>query len=84
MTARPDYAQALQATRLLELLQAYDPHVAGTPPLGVDLPAGGRRLMQTATGYHHTFKRGVETFANGEHTGALPGRLVRGPQPAPR
>ncbi|MFT4129818.1 DUF4269 domain-containing protein [Labrys sp. (in: a-proteobacteria)] len=39
MTARPGYAQALQATRLLELLQAYDPHVAGTPPLGVDLPA---------------------------------------------
>jgi N-acyl-D-aspartate/D-glutamate deacylase len=59
--------------------------LAAHPPTMVrDLPAGGRRLMQTATGYHHTFKRGVETFANGEHTGALPGRLVRGEQPAPR
>lgn len=38
MTTRPDYAQALRATKLLELLRAYDPHVAGTPPLGVDLP----------------------------------------------
>lgn len=39
MTARPGYAQALRATRLLDLLHAYDPRVAGTPPLGVDLPA---------------------------------------------
>ncbi|PRH87150.1 DUF4269 domain-containing protein [Labrys okinawensis] len=39
MTARPGYTQALQATGLLDLLRAYDPHVAGTPPLGVDLPA---------------------------------------------
>jgi hypothetical protein len=39
--------------------------------------------MQTATGYCHTFKRGVETFANGVHMGDLPGRLVRGPQLAP-
>ncbi|MGO4339158.1 DUF4269 domain-containing protein [Labrys sp. KB_33_2] len=38
MTPRLDYAQALRATKLLELLHAYDPHIAGTPPLGVDLP----------------------------------------------
>lgn len=36
---RPGYRQALQATRLIELLHPYDPHVAGTPPLGLDLPA---------------------------------------------
>ncbi|MGD9995450.1 MAG: amidohydrolase family protein [Ilumatobacteraceae bacterium] len=59
--------------------------LAAHPPTIVrDLPAGGRRLMQTASGYRHTFKAGVETFADGEHTGALPGRLVRGPQPTPR
>ena len=46
--------------------------------------AGGRRLMQTATGYRHTFKRGVESFADGQHTGALVGTLVRGPQPLAR
>ena len=58
--------------------------LAAHPPTIVrDLPAGGRRLMQTATGYRHTFKAGVETFADGEHTGQLPGALVRGPQPAP-
>ncbi|MFT3851901.1 MAG: amidohydrolase family protein [Ilumatobacteraceae bacterium] len=53
--------------------------LAAHPPQIVrDLPAGGRRLMQTATGYRHTFKGGVETFADGEHTGAMPGGLVRG------
>ncbi len=36
--------------------------------------------MQTATGYRHTFKRGTETFTDGNHTGAFPGALVRGPQ----
>jgi N-acyl-D-aspartate/D-glutamate deacylase len=51
---------------------------AHPPTIVRDLPAGGRRLMQTASGYRHTFKSGVETFADGEHTGTLPGRLVRG------
>ena len=56
--------------------------LAAHPPQIVrDLPAGGRRLMQTATGYRHTFKGGVETFADGEHTGAMPGALVRGARP---
>ena len=45
-----------------------------------DLPAGGKRLLQRADGYLHTFVAGVETYANGQHTGALPGRLVRGAQ----
>ena len=45
-----------------------------------DLPAGGRRLIQRATGYRHTFKAGVETVQNDELTGARPGRLVRGAQ----
>ena len=58
----------------MRTLAAHPPHIVR------DLPAGGRRLMQTATGYRHTFKRGVETFVDGEHTGQLPGQLVRGPQ----
>jgi N-acyl-D-aspartate/D-glutamate deacylase len=53
------------------------------PTVRYDLPAGGRRLLQMAQGYRHTFVAGVETFADGEATGALPGRLVRGPQPPP-
>ncbi len=47
-----------------------------------DLPAGGRRLMQTATGYTATVKSGVVTFEAGVHTGELPGSLVRGARPA--
>jgi N-acyl-D-amino-acid deacylase len=43
-----------------------------------DLPAGGRRLVQRADGYRYTVKSGQVTFEDGEHTGALPGALVRG------
>ena len=42
-----------------------------------DLPAGGRRLVQRAGGYDVTIKAGQVIFRNGEHTGALPGKLVR-------
>lgn len=42
-----------------------------------DLPAGGRRLVQRAEGYDLTIKSGEVIFDKGEHTGALPGKLVR-------
>jgi N-acyl-D-amino-acid deacylase len=45
-----------------------------------DLPAGGKRLVQRVDGYRYTIKSGVTTFVAGQHTGALPGRLVRGGQ----
>jgi N-acyl-D-aspartate/D-glutamate deacylase len=48
------------------------------PELRYDLPAGGRRLVQRADGYVHTFCAGVEVSTGGEPTGALPGRLLRG------
>jgi N-acyl-D-aspartate/D-glutamate deacylase len=47
------------------------------PELVHDLPGGSKRLVQRATGYRHTFVAGTETFADGEWTGATPGRLVR-------
>ena len=50
----------------------------GTPYVTADLPAGGRRLLQKATGYVATIKGGTVTFEHGEATGELPGRLVRG------
>ncbi|MDX2238697.1 MAG: amidohydrolase family protein [Hyphomonadaceae bacterium] len=50
------------------------------PRIVADLPAGGTRLMQDASGYDFTFKRGVAVFEGGAHTGALPGVLVRGRQ----
>jgi N-acyl-D-aspartate/D-glutamate deacylase len=48
-----------------------------------DLPANGRRLSQKADGYAATIKAGEVTYRDGVATGALPGRLVRGAQPAP-
>jgi N-acyl-D-aspartate/D-glutamate deacylase len=53
------------------------------PRVAYDLPAGGRRLVQKAHGYVATIVAGVVTQRDGEPTGALPGRLVRGGQAAP-
>jgi len=51
------------------------------PKMAFDLPAGGRRLIQKARGYKATIKAGQITYRDGVPTGALPGLLVRGPQP---
>ncbi|KQT34765.1 amidohydrolase [Sphingomonas sp. Leaf412] len=53
------------------------------PTIAHDLPAGGRRLMQRAGGYVATVCAGAITYRDGEPTGALPGRLVRGARGAP-
>ena len=54
-------------------------HLQLTNPIVVDdLPAGGKRLVQRATGYTATIKSGVTTFVDGEDTGERPGRLLRG------
>ena len=47
------------------------------PHLEHDLPAGGKRLLQGADGYVATMVAGETVFENGEHTGLLPGKLVR-------
>lgn len=48
------------------------------PPRAVDdLPAGGRRLLQAATGYVATIVSGEVTRRDGADTGARPGRLLR-------
>jgi N-acyl-D-aspartate/D-glutamate deacylase len=51
-----------------------------SPRIVTDLPAGGRRLLQSAKGYRNTIKRGAVTFEDGTATGLLPGRLLRGSQ----
>ncbi len=58
----------------------FDQLRARRPEVRYDLPAGGRRLVQRADGYQHTFVAGREVMRNGEPMGALPGRLIRGPQ----
>ncbi len=52
-----------------------------SPRMAFDLPAGGKRLLQGAKGYVATIVSGEVTYRDGEATGALPGKLVRGPQP---
>jgi N-acyl-D-amino-acid deacylase len=56
----------------------YDNLQLGSPTVVADLPAGGRRLVQGATGYVETIKSGITTFADGKDTGARPGSLLRG------
>jgi N-acyl-D-aspartate/D-glutamate deacylase len=53
------------------------------PEIVFDLPAKGRRLVQRVSGYRMTVQSGQPIFEDGEPTGALPGKLLRGPQPAP-
>jgi N-acyl-D-amino-acid deacylase len=47
------------------------------PELVHDMPAGGRRFVQRVDGYEATLVAGIPIFERGEHTGAMPGRLVR-------
>ncbi len=53
------------------------------PVIAHDLPAGGRRLDQTADGYVATIVSGEVIAENGVPTDSLPGRLIRGRKPAP-
>ncbi len=56
----------------LDALQMHEPRVAH------DLPAGGARILQGASGYRATVVAGEVTRRDGADTGARPGRLVRG------
>jgi N-acyl-D-aspartate/D-glutamate deacylase len=76
--------RGMVASGMLADLNILDPRSLGleAPRMAHDLPAGGKRLLQKARGYRATIKRGVVTYRDGEATGALPGRLLRGPQAA--
>ena len=54
------------------------------PEIVYDLPAGGKRLIQKAEGYTATIISGTLAFKNGEPTGALVGKLLRGARPRPQ
>ena len=56
----------------------FDRLMVHAPEVLYDLPAGGRRLVQRIEGYAATIVSGVPVYRNGEATGELPGRLVRG------
>jgi N-acyl-D-aspartate/D-glutamate deacylase len=48
------------------------------PEMVFDLPANGRRFVQRADGYKFTVVNGEVTFEDGQPTGAMPGKVVRG------
>ncbi len=49
------------------------------PTLEYDLPGGARRLKQKSNGIEATIINGEVLMRRNEHTGALPGQLLRGP-----
>jgi N-acyl-D-amino-acid deacylase len=67
-------------------LAIFDPEkvAARMPTVEHDLPAHAKRLKQTADGMLATVVGGQVLLENNEHTGALPGKLIRGPLAAAR
>ena len=62
-------------------LVVFDPDTiaAELPEVVQDLPAGAKRLVQRCRGVAATVVNGQVLLKDGQHTGALPGRLLRGP-----
>lgn len=60
-------------------LAIFDPETVAPliPEIRHDLPGGARRLVQKSTGFLATVVGGEILLRNGEHTGALPGKLLR-------
>ena len=65
-------------------LVVFDPKTVGPrmPEVVSDLPAGAKRLKQTAEGIRATVVNGQVLLRDNQHTGALPGKLLRGRVPA--
>jgi N-acyl-D-aspartate/D-glutamate deacylase len=59
----------------------FDPDKIGPsmPEVAHDLPGGSVRLVQKATGIAATVVNGEVVLEDGEHTGAYPGQVLRGP-----
>jgi N-acyl-D-aspartate/D-glutamate deacylase len=62
-------------------LVVFDPGTVAPemPEIVHDLPGGARRLVQKSRGYKATVVNGAVLLREGQATGALPGRLLRGP-----
>ena len=62
-------------------LVVFDPGTiaAEMPEVVTDLPAGAKRLVQRCRGIAATVVNGETVLRDGKPTGALPGRLLRGP-----
>jgi N-acyl-D-amino-acid deacylase len=67
-------------------INVFDPTIVAPtmPEVMFDLPGGAKRLVQRAVGFLATIVGGEVAFRDGEDTGALPGKLLRGPGAASR
>lgn len=65
-------------------INVFDPEIVapGLPTIEPALPGGLSRVENRAVGFRSTIVAGEEVFASGEHTGAFPGALIRGPVPS--
>jgi N-acyl-D-amino-acid deacylase len=77
MTSLP--AENLKLDRRGRLKVGYFADVVVFDPAKIQDHATYERPHQYATGVIHVFVNGVPVLRNGEHTGATPGRVVRGP-----
>ena len=72
---KPRWQDDTQATKIMGAMLQLG-HDLGVPVVH-DLPGGARRLKQKSSGILATIVGGAVYMREGEHTGALPGRLVR-------
>jgi N-acyl-D-amino-acid deacylase len=69
----------LKIARRGQLIEGYFADVVAFDPNTIQDHATFVAPHQYATGMVHVFVNGVQVLADGEHTGATPGRVVRGP-----
>ncbi len=77
LTSQP--AANLRIRRRGELRSGYYADVVVFDPATIQDHGTFEDPHQYATGVEHVFVNGVQVLADGEHTGATPGRVVRGP-----
>jgi N-acyl-D-amino-acid deacylase len=72
-------AENLKLDRRGLLKKGYFADVVVFDPMTIQDHATYTQPQQYSTGVQHVFVNGVQVLRNGEHTGAKPGRVVRGP-----
>ena len=74
------YDRGLIREGLAADIVVFDPDTVGArmPEVLADLPAGAKRLKQTSNGILATIVNGKIVLKENVHTGAYPGRILRG------